>query len=155
MTSYRIQEANLTIPSEWSDQSLNIFKIPGGNGFHEGSFLISRDTLDTAKAFKDYFQLQLNKCQTQLPQFELKKNECFETQGTQCGWLEYCWHNGSIVLYIRQIFYAIGAKVLICTLTVSPADVAHHDATWRRVMNSLKLLPPPQDDAPDFPPKNP
>jgi len=143
MTPYRIQEADLLIPSEWSDKSLNIFNIPRNNDAGEASFLITRDTHDKNKSFEDYLSLQLQQSKAQLPEFQLKKNERFNFQETQCGWFEYTWSNGTSVLYIRQVFYALGTKILVSTLTTTPKDVDYHDANWRKVMSSLKLLPLP------------
>ena len=151
MTPYRIQEADLLIPSEWVDQSLTVLKIPKTNVAAEASFLISRDSRDKNSLFEDYMSLQLQQSKSQLPKYQLKKDERLDLQGIQCGWLEYTWDNGSGTLYIRQVFYDLGSKVLITTLTTTPADVEHHDSIWRQVMRSLKLLPIPQETAPDFP----
>ncbi len=151
MTPYRIQEASFLTPSEWQDQSLTMFKIPKTHEVGEASFVITRDKRGNNQLFKDYLRIQLQQSQDQLPDFQLKKDESFNFQETQGGWFEYTWHDGAAALYVRQIFYDLGAKVLICTLTCGPADINQHDVNWRRVMSSLKLVPVAQESAPDFP----
>jgi len=43
MARYRLQEAEFVIPDNWTDQTLNIFKLPAVGEAKEASFLISRD----------------------------------------------------------------------------------------------------------------
>lgn len=155
MVSYRINEADISIPNEWQDQSLIAFKIPANNGTKDASFVITRDITRKKVDFSEYISKQLQMCEKQLPEFRLKKKESFQFQDHPGAWLEYEWANGVARLAIRQIFYDRLDYALICTLTTLPEDVNAYDPTWRTVMSSMKLIPlaTASENVPSFPPK--
>jgi len=158
MTPYRIQEADLEIPSSWVDQSLTVFKIPGTSGTPEASFVISRDATKSMQPFEDYIDSQIRQCEAKLPGFVLKKNEKFLVQNHACAWLDYSWRNGKAETWIRQIFFDRGPQALICTLTSVEAGIKQHDRAWRKLMSSMVLRPlstPEPDNEPSFPPPGP
>lgn len=155
MIPYRIQDADLLIPPEWQDQSMTIFRLPGGNGVKDASFVITRDHSKGKLDLAAYIAKQIEECKTKLPGFRIQKNETFAFQEHAGAWLEYFWKNGNTPMLLRQVFYERGESVLICTLTLAPSDLDHFDPVWRTVMSGMKLLPLPQpvaDNAPVFPP---
>jgi hypothetical protein len=136
---YCIQEADLLIPAHWLDQSLNVFKIPP-TGEHRGaSLVISRDTQKGSKSLDEYIDTQLKLCEAQLGAFSLLKRERFTHQERAAGWVEYTWLMDRRELLLRQVYYDLGSQALICTLTTTQQDVAHHDVVWRQVMASVVL----------------
>ena len=140
LNPYSIQEADLMIPSHWQDQSLNVFKIPPGDDHQGASLVISRDSQKGTQSLDAYVDTQLKQCEAQLKGFELRKRERFTHQDRAAGWLEYTWMmENRRELLLRQVFYDLGEQALICTLTTTRHDIAHHDAVWRKVMSSLVL----------------
>jgi hypothetical protein len=151
MGDYRIQEADLTVPDGWSDQSLNVFKIPGAEGRRDASFVISRDPTKGGATLDQYMAKQEAQCREALPGFALRQADRFDFGEHRAGWLEFTWRNQGAELLLRQVFIDRGPAVLICTLTTHPDDIAHIDVAWRTLMNSLRLRPLPE--APPFPPR--
>jgi hypothetical protein len=153
MGDYRIQEADLTVPDGWSDQSLSVFKIPGAEGRRDASFVITRDPTRGGTAFDAYVARQQAQCRESLPGFKLRHADAFAFGEWPAAWMEFTWSNQGTELLLRQVYIDRGPTVLICTLTAHPDDLAHLDPVWRSVMNSLRLRPLPE--APPFPPLRP
>jgi hypothetical protein len=143
LQSYTIQEADLMIPSHWQDHSLNVFKIPPGDDHQGASLVITRDSQKGTRTLDEYIDTQLKQCETQLSGFALRKRERFTHQEREAGWLEYTWMMERRELLLRQVYYDLGTQALICTLTTTRHDIAHHDAIWRKVMASLVLAARP------------
>jgi hypothetical protein len=139
LQSYCIQEADLLIPAHWTDHSLNVFKIPPDDEHQGASLVITRDSQKGSQSLDDYIDTQVKQCEAQLARFALRKRERFTHQSRAAGWLEYTWMMDRRELLLRQVYYDIGTQALICTLTTTPQDVAHHDAIWRQVMSSVVL----------------
>ncbi len=136
---YTIHEADLLIPSHWTDHSLNVFKIPPGAGSQGASLVISRDAQKGEQNLEKYIETQLEQCAENLNEFALRKREKFTHGGRDAGWVEYTWVMDRRELLLRQVYYDLGSQALICTLTTTVQDLPHHDATWRKVMSSIVL----------------
>jgi hypothetical protein len=137
---YSIQEADLMIPSHWADHSLNVFKIPPGEGTQGASLVISRDAQKGEQSLEAYIDTQLKQCTDSLAGFTLRKREKFTHGGRDAGWVEYTWIMERRELLLRQVYYDRGTQALICTLTTTVRDIPHHDAMWRKVMASVVLV---------------
>ena len=136
---YTIHEADLMIPAHWQDHSLHVFKIPPGDDHQGASLVITRDSQKGKKTLDEYIDTQLKQCEQQLSGFELHKRERSTHQDRAAGWLEYTWMMDRRELLLRQVYYDLGTQALICTLTTTRHDIAHHDAIWRKVMSSAVL----------------
>lgn len=137
---YCMQEADLMIPAHWQDQSLNIFKIPPGDDHQGASLVITRDSAKGTQTLEAYIDTQLKQCESQLASFELRKRERFTHQERDAGWVEYTWMmERRRELLLRQVYYDLGAQALVCTLSTTRHDIAHHDAVWRKVMSSVVI----------------
>jgi hypothetical protein len=139
---YSIQEADLLVPAHWADHSLNVFKIPPGEGTQGASLVISRDAQKGEQGLEEYIESQIKQCSEHLSGFQLRKREKFTHGGRAAGWLEYTWMMEKRELLLRQVYYDLGTQALICTLTTTVRDLPHHDAVWRQVMASVVLVPP-------------
>jgi hypothetical protein len=143
MKPYRIQEADLQIPSDWRDQTLNLFKLPAGAGGQEASFVISRDVIGTHDSFTDYVASQLASAEQQLPHYKLLQTWDFELNGYAASLVDYVWEREGIELMMRQVFVENGPAVLITSLTTTYEDLRHHENAWKKTMHSLTLRPAP------------
>jgi hypothetical protein len=138
MSTYRLQEADLEIPDTWQDQSVNIFKLPAVGQAKEASFVISRDPGQGDTPFLGYIAAQLQSAEQQLPDFKLIKHWDFTLHGHAASLLDYTWERDGRQLMLRQMFIEHKPAVLIATLTTTPDDLVHHEATWKQVMQSFK-----------------
>ena len=51
MSQYHLHEGLLHVPEGWRDQTMNVFRLPGGNSNKDAAIILTRDyetTLDTA-----------------------------------------------------------------------------------------------------------
>ncbi|MDH0749410.1 DcrB-related protein [Pseudomonas sp. GD03842] len=147
MMPYRIHEADLEVPENWLDQTINIFRLPAVASAKEASFVISRDSIDNAGAFADYVAGQLASAEQQLPGFSLLQKWDFELNGCPAALVDYTWEREGHSLMLRQVFVEHGAAVLITTLTTTVDDLPHHEMAWRKVMHSFTLRPASPDNA--------
>lgn len=147
MMPYRIQEANLEIPEDWHDQTINIFKLPAVGNASEASFVISRDSIGIYGSFPDYVASQLTSAERQLPGFKLLQTWDFELNGCPATLADYSWEREGHELMLRQVFIEHGGAVLVTTLTTTFNDLPHHEAAWKKVMHTLTLRSIPVDNA--------
>jgi len=139
MTPYRIQEADLEVPADWRDQTINIFTLPAVESASAASFVISRDSIGTYNNFPDYVANQLTSAEQQLPGFKLLQTWDFELNGFPAALADYSWEREGHELMLRQVFVEDGSKVLITTLTTTFNDLPYHEAAWKKVMHTLAL----------------
>lgn len=137
MTLYRIQEAELEIPENWQDQSINIFKLPATEVAKEATFIISRDFSQGEESFPDYVGSQLKNAERQLPGFKLMQTWDFTSAGHAATLLDYSWKREERELMLRQVFLQHKPAVLIITLTTTPEDLIHHEPAWKYALSTL------------------
>lgn len=142
MTLYRLQEADLDIPDNWQDQSINIFKLPAVGTAKEASFVISRDPSQGDALFADYIETQLSSAEQQLPGFKLIKRWDFVLHAHAATLLDYSWQREGRELMLRQVFVERKPAVVITTLTTTVDDLIHHEPAWKQAMQSMMPLPP-------------
>lgn len=146
MMPYRIQEADLDIPEDWNDQTLNLFKLPAVGEAKEASFVISRDALGGHDSFPDYVASQLTSAEQQLPGFKLLQTWDFELHGFSAVLADYVWQREGHELMLRQVFVLHGDNVLITSLTTTFEDLPYHEPAWKKTMHSLTMRPVPTDE---------
>jgi hypothetical protein len=140
MIPYRIQEADLSIPDTWSDQSINIFKVPATEISREASFVISRDASRGETPFKDYVTRQLDEAKKQLPEYSFLSREDFELRGHAASSIRYRWNSNGCDLVLCQVFIEREPAVVILTLTTTPEDAANHAAVWKEVIRAYRPI---------------
>jgi hypothetical protein len=143
MSSYRTSVAVFDVPDHWHDQSIVAFRLPpapGGGG--EASFVLTKDPGRGLTPFATYFDNQVDNVRRSLPGYHELKRELFHANERDAAWLEFRFEKDGRPMQLRQIFFDIGFRAVICTLTALPADIAYHDADWRRLMASLTFDPP-------------
>ena len=138
MIPYRIQEADLEIPDSWSDQTINIFKIPANENHGEASLVISRDTSRGKTSFHDYVTGQIETAKKQLPGFKLFHREDFDLRGNAASSVRYSWSRDGLDLMLCQVFVENVRSVLILTLTTTPEDASNHAAAWKEIIRSYR-----------------
>lgn len=137
MALYRIQEADLDIPEDWQDQSINIFKLPAVGTAQEASFVITRDASGRNTPFAEYVANQLRSAEQQLPGFKLIQTWDFLMHGHNATLFDYTWQREGRDLMLRQVFIEQQPAVLITTLTTTPHDLAQHETAWKQTMATL------------------
>jgi hypothetical protein len=141
MIPYRIQEADMAIPETWSDQSINIFKIPANENHGEASFIISRDASLGDTPFNDYVTGQIETAKKQLPGFMFCHREDFELRGHSASSIRYQWDSNGRELMLCQVFIESKPAVIILTLTTTPEDSSHHASVWKEVIRGYRPVP--------------
>lgn len=138
---YQINEAELLIPSDWQDNSLNVFRIPANSQAGEASLVFSRDASQGQAGFAAFVMKQLQQCEAQLAGFKLLRHNVY-AEPVSYAWVDYQWQVAQRVIMLRQIFLEGKAGNLIVTLTTTPQDVAGHEAVWLEVIRSIKMREP-------------
>lgn len=141
MIQYRIQEADLEIPENWNDQSINIFKIPADDNHGEASFVITRDRSRKDEPFHDYVTGQIETARNQLPGFMFYHREDFELRGHAASSIRYSWKRDGLDLMLCQVFIESKPAVVILTLTTTPEDASNHAAAWKEIVRSYRPVP--------------
>lgn len=155
MIPYRIQEADLEIPDNWSDQSINIFKIPANENHGEASLVISRDTSRGKIPFHDYVTGQIETAEQQLPGFRFFHREDLDLRGNAASSVRYSWNRDGLNLMLCQVFVESARSVVILTLTTTPEDASNHAAAWKEIIRSYRPVTAPDPSHKTSSPENP
>ncbi|MEA5113133.1 MAG: DcrB-related protein [Geobacteraceae bacterium] len=141
MITYRMQEGEIVIPDSWSDQSINIFKIPADGKTSEASFVVSRDASQGDKLFSDYVAGQMDAASRQLQGFKLLQHEDFMLSGHAAAAVRYQWSSNGRDLTLFQVFVEHKPSVVVLTLTTTPDDAENHRELWKEVIKSFRPFP--------------
>lgn len=141
LNPYQINEAELLIPADWLDNSINIFRIPANENAKEASLVFSRDGSQGETGFAEFVMKQVQQCESQLTGFKLIRHNIYY-EPVSYAWVDYQWQVESRVIMLRQIFLESKPVNLIVTLTTTPEDAQGHEAVWLEAIRNIKMRNP-------------
>ena len=140
MRSYRIQEADLTLPEAWADETINAFVLPRGGGDGQASFVVTRDRAQREATLEAYCDAQLVEAAKKLGGFQLGWRRPVPLDGAEAMELDYAWTTPEgVALRQRQIYAKRPEGFLIFTLTARRGDYALHERGFVEAMASIRL----------------
>src|SRR5262245_52188819 len=116
MSVYRINEADIDVPSTWTDNTLNAFTLPAPNSTGVANIVITRDTLGD-KDIEAYADQQLVEAAKKLSGYQLLSRAHTNVDGRPAIETNYVWTTPQRVeIHQRQTCVARGDRVLVFTL---------------------------------------
>ena len=117
-TPYRIHEADLVVPAGWRDQTMNVFRLPGGNGKKDTSLLITRDPDTQTDDVHQYADAQQEAAKRQFNGYKFLGKQHATIDDEPAAIVDYQWRsNATALLRQRQAFVWHGGSMLVITLT--------------------------------------
>lgn len=135
---YRLHEAELDLPTSWTDQSMQLFRIPLESG-GDASFIVTRDYEAVGVDASGYAEAQQVTLKEKFSEFRLLSAQTLELGGVQAAQLDYEWSSNGVVLRQRQAYVPTPEAMLTLTLTARTATFDRLDIAWESVARSLRL----------------
>lgn len=138
MLPYHINEAELDLPDEWSDKSVNIFSS-GASAKAPLTLVISRDEMKEGQELADFADEKLAELSPQLSQFKLIDKRQVEVAGDVALDAEFTWRSNQGLMHQRQTYVCLGRRVLVFTATAPRELREQHRREVDAVLASLKF----------------
>lgn len=145
--NYRAHEADLSVPRQWQDQSMQMFRIPAdAAGGADASFIITRD-YQGVMAPRAYAEAQLSVLAQRFAGFRfISQNESI-VRNRDVAAVDFEWTANEVLLRQRQAYLCAKECMLILTMTGRSNAFEHLDWTWNAVVGSLRLADAQRSDA--------
>lgn len=140
MKTYRLQEANITIPENWRDQTINAFVLPANEAMGEVSFVVTRDNQTRVDTVAQFARVQIAKVSKQLTGFRLVRQEERAIGGLPGTVVDYSWSVSAYVTVCqRQGYVKYGDHFLILTLTTKKEHFEGYKHLWGDIVQSIRF----------------
>ena len=140
MKAFRMNEADLLIPSGWKDNSVYAFVATDENGAGSASLVMVRDLEPQQHELISYADQQLVLAAQKLPGYQLIGRTPLTIGGQPAIQSDFSWHTpdqGS--LRQRQACVKWHNMFLVFTLTAKEPAFAHYEGAWGQVLGSVTL----------------
>ncbi len=142
MKTYRMQEAEISVPDEWRDKTIQLFVLPNDGG-GEATLVVSRDAETKAASLDGYVDGQLTEAGKRLNRFRFISRNAITIGGKPAVEIDYLWTTPErIELHQRQAYAEWPGCFLIFTLTTRTSDFGRHEANWRQTLESVRFRYP-------------
>ena len=142
MRPYRLNEADIQIPEEWRDTTINAFVLPGEEGGGAASFVVTRDADGADMELQAYADQQLVKAAQQLPSYALVSRVIRTMAGQPAVQSDYTWLTPErAMVRQRQACLRHGNLFVVLTLTARDATFSTYEPVWSQVIDTLRLVP--------------
>lgn len=141
MKSYRLNEADILLPDNWKDTTINAFILPSSSksGEAEATFVITRDS-EAAGNVEHYADLQLVEAAKKLNRYKLIERGQTRIGNRPAIQVDYTWVTPDrIEIRQRQAYLNYQASILIFTLTVRASDFEPYLTAWENAIASVRL----------------
>jgi len=141
MRSYRLNEADVQVPGDWKDNTINAFVLPGEEGGGAASFVITRDAEAGGVELQVYADQQLVKAAQQLPSYALLTRDTTRIiAGQPAIQSDFTWLTPEgVSVRQRQACLRNGDLILVLTLTARDATFSNYEPVWGQVVDTLRL----------------
>jgi hypothetical protein len=142
MKSYRLNEADILLPDNWKDTTINAFILPSSNkaGEAEATFVITRDSETKQDSIEQYADLQLVEAAKKLNKYKLLGRRQTTIGNRPAIQVDYTWVTPErIEIKQRQAYLSYQTSILIFTLTVRASDFEPYQTAWENAIASVKL----------------
>lgn len=136
--NYRFHEGSLTIPDDWRDESMNIFKTSEAEGYN---LVISRERIPRSLDPQQHLAGQRKVIEDNLAGYREMDRATIDLDGESCVWLEYSWTSPEGPMNQVNVMRVAGEILVSFTFTSArPLNDAQRDV-FRNVLGSYELAP--------------
>jgi hypothetical protein len=140
MKAYRLHEADIQIPDNWQDNTINTFSLSSGKGSNVANLTITRDAVTQSKDVQSYADQQLVEAAKKLKGYTLLERQAIQVNQQPAVEANYTWTTPErIEVQQRQVYVKHGTAFLIFTLTSRASDFKDYEATWGDFVGSIRL----------------
>ncbi len=139
MGHYVMHEATFDVPSEWRDNSVNIFMVVGKGPPADLSFVISRDLLQPGTELVDYVEKQLGDVGKKLRKFRIIGKRQIEVGGRSALEAEFTWVSEQCAMHQIQQYVRLDQKVIVFTASAPVKIADEHQEQIKTLLASIQF----------------
>lgn len=137
MSTYTMNEAVFDLPTNWRDQSINVFVVGGPEPPMDLSLVISRDVLKEGVDLVDHVEKQIVEIGKKLQKFRVIGKRQIEVAGRPALEAELTWVSDGMPMHQRQQYIPNDRRVLVFTATAPIKIADEHNAQIDELLGSL------------------
>lgn len=138
MPTYLMNDAEIEIPDDWVDQSVNLFSA-SPQPPAPLSLVITRDRLKAGQDLPEFAETKLGELESQLTSLKIVEKRQIEVGGQLALEAELRWTSKQGPVHQRQVYIENGERVLVLTATSPGTISAAHASQFEQVLSTLKL----------------
>lgn len=115
-TAYQFNEGTLAIPTQWRDESMNVFTFPDDTG---GNLVINRTPLPVGIDDDDYYQQVIYQFRSNLKGYQENAYQLTELDNHPAHLLDYQWQTPEGMMYQLSLLQIRENRLLTFTYTLS------------------------------------
>ena len=140
MKEYKLNEAELMLPDDWRDNTVNAFVVPSGSQGAGASFVVTRDANASTDEVYAYADQQLVEAAKKLSGYHLLNRHPIHVDGQPTVQSNFTWRTPeNMEVQQRQLIVRQDELFLIFTLTARVGDFHLYENAWRDVIGSIRL----------------
>jgi hypothetical protein len=140
MKTYRLHEADIQIPDNWQDNTINAFSLSSGKSGNVANLTITRDAVTQSKDVQSYADQQLVEAAKKLKGYKLIDRRSTQINGQSSIEANFTWLTPErIEIQQRQVYVMRDKTFIIFTLTARANDFKDYENTWVTIVNSIRL----------------
>lgn len=138
---YRLNEADIVLPDDWKDMSINNFVLPAGPQGNALSLTVTRDHNSPEVDLTSYTDQQLIIAAKKLPHYKYISRQGLYVGGQVAIQADYTWRTPeSKNIHQRQAVLKVGLTFLVFTLTAMVEDAENIELFWQRTMGEVQFV---------------
>jgi len=140
--SYRLNEADISLPDYWKDTTINAFILPSSKkaGEAEATFVITRDGDAKSDSVEHYADTQLVEASKKLNRYKFIERQAARISDQPTIQVDYTWVTPDrIEIRQRQVYVRYQTSFLIFTLTARANEFETYETAWENAIASVKL----------------
>lgn len=134
---YRLNKGDMTLPSDWSDETLYVFKSPDSY-----NLVINTDTVPPGVSSEAHLKEQLQLFKDNLPDYDEISRQAIAFAGGTWPFLVYSWTSPESKMYQANLMYI--TEGILTSFTFSNTE-AFDDAKMKTIQEVLKSYEPLQE----------
>ncbi len=137
---YRLNEAEIEVPTGWKDLSINTFLLPQGPQGAALSLTVTRDYDSPSLDLTSYTDQQLILAAKKLPHYQYVSRQGVQVSGQVAIQAEYTWRTPEgVEVHQRQAVVKVGPMFLVFTFTSMPNDLQRVDMLWQQTLGAVQI----------------
>jgi hypothetical protein len=140
--SYRLNEADISLPDYWKDTTINAFILPSSKkpGEAEATFVITRDGEAKSDNVEHYADTQLVEAGKKLNRYKFIERQATRISDQPAIQVDYTWVTPDrIEIRQRQAYVMYQTSFLIFTLTARANEFETYETAWENAITSVRL----------------
>ncbi len=137
--NYKMNEGTFSVPENWQDETLHIFKAPDAEGYN---LVVNRDRVPRGMTKEEYLEEQLNAIRDNLGDFRENSLKYIEAGDEECPLLDYNWSSPEGRMHQLNLMWVRPPVMLSFTFSSMKKYTENQKKTLTEILQSFQPYGP-------------